>query len=222
MDPSVAAAAAGKSVDDLLKPMREKRDARSAATSDTPTAASTVDVDTASASRPNKPSPAAIALGLTAARSAALATHEERHATSLVSSACNMQMRKLEMKMAQFAEMEKLLQAERRDLERKRREMFLERLAWRRRVNNVRDEVVRCAKMGVGSEESVKGIVEALGMLGLGGQGLELVEGDVVAGAGAAGGIGEDGQMVQDPISLGVPEVQPVSQEDAGFRSHEI
>ena len=115
--------------------------------------------------------------------------------------------------MTQFAEMEKVLQQERRDLERKRRELFLERLAWRRRCNNVKDEVSRCYQNGPGTQESVDGIKEALGMLGIG-EGMEFREG---AGAGAADGT----EMQQDgQDGTAVPKIEPIASEEPGFRNH--
>ncbi|KAI7002797.1 hypothetical protein KC366_g19216, partial [Hortaea werneckii] len=74
------------------------------------------------------------ALSLTAARSAALASHAERHLTNQVSAAVNLQLQKLELKLQHFDEMESLLQAERREVERMRQKLFLDRLAFRQRV----------------------------------------------------------------------------------------
>ena len=52
-----------------------------------------------------------------ASRSAGLATIEERELTRLVGAAVNLTLQKFEPKLAQFAEMEEIVQAERRDLE---------------------------------------------------------------------------------------------------------
>lgn len=84
---------------------------------------------------------ATIPLALTAARSAALASHQERHITRLVSQAVNLQLQKLELKLGQFSEMESMLAAERRDLERRRQQLFLDRLAFKKRVRQVEDEL---------------------------------------------------------------------------------
>lgn len=76
------------------------------------------------------------ALSLTAARAAALASHTERQLTNQVSAAVNLQLQKLELKQQQFSEMESLLQAERREVERMRQRLFLDRLQFRKRVKD--------------------------------------------------------------------------------------
>lgn len=95
-------------------------------------------------------SPATLALSLTAARASALASHTERHVSSLVSSAVNLHMQKLELKLQQFDEMETLLQTERRDLERQRQRLFFDRLQFKRRVADVEGKF---ARMGVSAAE---------------------------------------------------------------------
>ncbi|KAF2719278.1 SWIRM-domain-containing protein [Polychaeton citri CBS 116435] len=74
------------------------------------------------------------ALSLTAARASALASHTERQLTSQISLAVNLQLQKLDLKLQQFNEMEALLQAERREVERVRQRLFLDRLAFRKKV----------------------------------------------------------------------------------------
>ncbi|KAK5072966.1 SWI/SNF and RSC complex subunit Ssr2 [Lithohypha guttulata] len=81
------------------------------------------------------------ALAVSAARSAALATHEEREATRLVSAAMNLTLKKYELKLAQFAEMEEIVQAERRDLEKGRQQLFLDQLRFRKRVRDVEQQL---------------------------------------------------------------------------------
>ncbi|KAL8826547.1 MAG: hypothetical protein Q9191_003733 [Dirinaria sp. TL-2023a] len=83
--------------------------------------------------KPANPLPT-LALAASAARSSALASNEEREMTRLVSAAVNLSLQKMDLKMKQFQEMEALLQAERKELERGRRELFLERVAFRKRV----------------------------------------------------------------------------------------
>jgi len=85
---------------------------------------------------PSAPLPT-LALAASAARASSLASHEEREMTRLVSAAVNASLEKMELKMKQFAEMEALLQVERRELERGRRELFLERVALRKREQGV-------------------------------------------------------------------------------------
>ena len=96
------------------------------------------------AKRESIPKPGAVVpLALTAARATALAAHEERHVTSLLNSATNLQLQKLSLKLQQFSELEALLAAERRDLERRRQQLFLDRLAFSKKVRGLEDAVGR-------------------------------------------------------------------------------
>ncbi|OAP55846.1 hypothetical protein AYL99_09998 [Fonsecaea erecta] len=80
---------------------------------------------------------ATTALATTAARASGLASHEEREITRMVSAAVNLTLQKFELKMAQFAEMEEIVQAERRDLEKGRQQLFLDRLAFKKRMKEM-------------------------------------------------------------------------------------
>lgn len=203
-DPAVAAAAAGKTADEMKKHIRGKLEKESTAgAEDAPERESTsaavkdegrMDVDVPSTalqttSGPDSTSPATLALSLTAARSAALASHTERHLTSLVSSAVNLQLQKMELKLQQFAEMETLLAAERRELERQRQRLFLDRLAFKKRV---RDTEEKFRRLGVNGD-STKG-----------------EDGDERLSVKPASTNGLDG------------EVKPLSEGDTGYKMHEI
>lgn len=184
-DPATVAAAAGKSVDEMQKQMRNKLEKES--TSDEPekeketsteeaeTAKddNLMEVDKPAAEKQSSPpkqlkeepkdstaSPATLALSLTAARASALASHTERHVSSLVSSAVNLHMQKLELKLQQFDEMETLLQTERRDLERQRQRLFFDRLQFKRRVADVESKF---SKMGVAVESDVRAAAQGEG-----------------------------------------------------------
>lgn len=155
-DPATAAKAAGKSVDEMRRQLRARlesgegdagsgADAESAGVKPETAAASAMDVDdTTSLATRSPPPPGShtqqpndlptTALSLTAARAAALASHTERLLTNQVSAAVNLQLQKLELKLQQFGEMEALLQAERREVERMRQRLFLDRLAFRQKV----------------------------------------------------------------------------------------
>lgn len=78
-------------------------------------------------------------LAVAAARAGGLASHEEREMTHLVSAVVNITLQKLELKLKQFNEMEEILQAERRELERGRQQLFLDRLAFKKRVKDVQE-----------------------------------------------------------------------------------
>ncbi|KAF2502773.1 SWIRM-domain-containing protein [Lophium mytilinum] len=207
-EPSVAAAAAGKSIDELKRGLLEKIEkapttSEAAAkgkekekgketdkASSTPAAASSdvknedaMDVDDAQAplSSPQPTSSNAVAtttsaptaqqtsaalpFALSAARSAGLASHEERHITRLVSGAVNLQLQKLSLKLQQFNELEAVLSAERRDLERRRQQLFLDRLAFQKRVKGI-ETAARKVSTGLGVGEQGTGI--AGNMVGIG------------------------------------------------------
>ncbi|CAK7198260.1 SWI/SNF and RSC complex subunit Ssr2 [Sporothrix eucalyptigena] len=82
------------------------------------------------------------------ARSGGLASHEEREMTRLVSAAVNVTLQKMELKLKYFNEMEAILQAERRELERARQQLFLDRLSFKRRVREVQDGLKAAASTG--------------------------------------------------------------------------
>jgi SWI/SNF related-matrix-associated actin-dependent regulator of chromatin subfamily C len=134
------------------------------------------------------------ALSLTAARAAALASHTERQLTNQVSAAVNLELTKLELKLQQFSEMEALLQAERREVERMRQRLFLDRVLFRRRVREAEE---RLAKLGLGGPGSI--------MAGLGDQ----EERMVVEGGEESGSSNKDG-------------VEPFQEGMEGFMRHEI
>lgn len=245
-EPSVTAAAAGKSVDELRRTLLEKLEkaptaaeagkGKEKAAFEAPPAAATtaaapavsevknedaMDVDpttattttsspqptpanivatatsaSASASPPNQGNPlATIPLALSAARASALASHEERHITRLVSGAVNLQLQKLSLKLTQFNELETLLSAERRDLERRRQQLFLDRLAFQKRVRGLEDAARRVgAGVGIGGgmgvEEAVKVLEEAVRGFGVG-------KGEEKMGVKRAGGEGAEAGPVE-------------------------
>ncbi|KAF2837313.1 SWIRM-domain-containing protein [Patellaria atrata CBS 101060] len=131
---------------------------------------------------------------LAAARSAAMASHQERSITSLVAKTNNLELAKLNLKLQQFAEMENLLQAERLDLEKRGQQLFLDRLAFQKRVRGVEDALRRAATVQDPSEA------------------MRLGQGGIVGGMerlGVKSGTGEEG-------------LRPLREGDEGFRAHEI
>lgn len=154
-DPATTAKAAGKSVEEMRRTIKQRieKETEPGAEKDTEKEKDTsaqadqvkgeqrgesMDVDDTTSLATREPPTShdlpTTALSLTAARSAALASHTERQLTNQVSAAVNLQMQKLELKLQQFSEMEALLQAERREVERMRQRLFLDRLQFRRRV----------------------------------------------------------------------------------------
>jgi SWI/SNF related-matrix-associated actin-dependent regulator of chromatin subfamily C len=89
-----------------------------------------------------------IPLATMGARAGGLASHEEREMTRLVSAAVNVTLEKMELKLKYFNEMEAILQAERRELERARQQLFLDRLSFKRRVREVQDGLKQAAAVG--------------------------------------------------------------------------
>lgn len=192
-DPAVVAAASQRSIEQMQKNLRrelEKGVGGQSAHASKPAAQEgrkegdvkaedSMDVDPASkpadASSQDKPHVltdlSTTALAVSAARSAALATHEEREATRLVSAATNLTLKKYELKLAQFAEMEEIVQAERRDLEKGRQQLFLDQLRFRKRVRDVESQLKQMSTGGgSNAQESMKMLAETMrdGMMGTG------------------------------------------------------
>ncbi|PCD42479.1 hypothetical protein AU210_005007 [Fusarium oxysporum f. sp. radicis-cucumerinum] len=137
-DPASTAAAASKSAEELKRKLRKQLDGDKA------------DDD----SQANGDSKAK------SARAAGFASHEEREMTRLVSAASNVTLQKLELKLKYFDEMEAVLRAERRELERARQQLFLDRLTFRRRVREVQEGLKAAA--AVGGEQGVRLAQEAM------------------------------------------------------------
>ncbi|UPX10052.1 SWI/SNF and RSC complex subunit Ssr2, variant 2 [Ascochyta rabiei] len=145
---------------------------------------------------------------LSAARSSALASHEERHITRLVSGSVNLQLQKLQLKLAHFSDFEKLLSAERRDLQRRRQQLFMDRLNFQRRVRAL-EEATKKISSGVqgqglpgsmSNEDAMTALTDAIRMFGV--------------------GKGEDSMGVKrDSVDAGV---QPVAEGGEGYGKLEI
>lgn len=125
-----------------------------------------MDIDTTRETEPTtlpgekRESLATIALASSAARAGALASHEEREMTRLVSAAVNVTLQKFELKLAQFNEMEEILVAERRELEHTRQQLFLDRMAFKKRVKEVQDALHHVSLQGPG-EDTTRAINDA-------------------------------------------------------------
>ncbi|KAF1992291.1 SWIRM-domain-containing protein [Aulographum hederae CBS 113979] len=88
-------------------------------------------------SEPNLYPEATMTLASAGSRGGAFASHEERNIARLVSTANNVMLQKVELKLQQFSELEAALAHERRELERRRQQFFLEKLALRKRMDRV-------------------------------------------------------------------------------------
>lgn len=185
-EPAVAAAAAGRSVEQIRKELRsqlgmdstsgdQSQDKGKGKEGEELKAEDSMDIDTsrnaestavASTSSTDKhASLATVALGASAARAGALASHEEREMTRLVSAAVNVTLQKFDIKLAQFNEMEEIIEAERRELEQARQQLFLDRMAFKKRVKEVQDAFHTVSLKGPG--EDVNGLISDAASTGL-------------------------------------------------------
>ncbi|KAB5535251.1 SWI/SNF complex protein-like protein [Coniochaeta sp. 2T2.1] len=167
-DPASTAAAANKSAEELKQNLRNKLESDPAQTNGkgkekeggedsmqldlrqdvTTTTTTTTTTKTSTSALANIP------LATIGARAAGLASHEEREMTRLVSAAVNVTLQKMELKLKYFNEMEAVLQAERRELERARQQLFLDRLSFKKRVREVQEGLK--AAVAQGGEQGAK------------------------------------------------------------------
>lgn len=161
-DPAVVAAAAGRSVEEMRRSLAVSIEpSKRSGVSDKGKAKegtdmmeidaqqdTTVTTTTTTTTTTSLRAAATIPLAATAARAAVLASHQEREMTALVSQAVNLTLQKLELKLEQFNEMESIIQAERRELERARQQLFLDRLAFKKRVKDVQEGLRMAASTG--------------------------------------------------------------------------
>ncbi|OKL61735.1 hypothetical protein UA08_03070 [Talaromyces atroroseus] len=164
-EPSVAAAAAGRSVEQIRKELRDQLNKSSSSaekgkdkegqelkTEDTMDIDTTREAESTTGTSEKRESLATVALASSAARAGALASHEEREMTRLVSAAVNVTLQKFEIKLAQFNEMEEIIEAERRELEQTRQQLFLDRMAFKKRVKEVQDTLQHVSLQGPGAD----------------------------------------------------------------------
>ncbi|KAI1205761.1 SWIRM-domain-containing protein [Annulohypoxylon truncatum] len=137
-DPKTTAAAAKKSVEELQQGLRNKiegGDATKVNGKGKEKEGDSMEIDGNQENTNTTVSNlASIPLAAMGARAGGLASHEEREMTRLLSAAVNVTLQKMELKLKFFDEMEGILQAERRELERGRQQLFLDRLAFKKRV----------------------------------------------------------------------------------------
>ncbi|ATY59967.1 Winged helix-turn-helix transcription repressor DNA-binding [Cordyceps militaris] len=168
-DPASTAAAANKSAEALKRNLRKQLDGGKTATNgggaeagEDKDKSDSMDLDVGKEESKQSKSAelASIPLASMGARAAAFASHEEREMTRLVSAATNVMLQKLELKLKYFGELEAVLREERRELERGRQQLFLDRLAFRKRVREVQDGLKAAAEAG--SEQAVRQAHEAM------------------------------------------------------------
>ena len=162
-DPAIVSAAAGRSVAEMRKEIqKELENGMGGAAEESSTAVVKPEKEPSTAPDSQTTSLATVALATASARAGALASHEEREMTRLVGAAVNLTLQKFELKLQQFSEMEEIVQAERRDLEKGRQQLFLDRMAFKKRIKEVED-AFRAASLK-GPEEGMRIVQEAVGV----------------------------------------------------------
>lgn len=180
-EPAVTAAAAGRSVEEIRKELRKQLDKGAKADKgkekegavktedsmdvDPSREPESADQETGGAEK-QKASLSTVALGASAGRAGALASHEEREMTRLVGAAVNVTLQKFEIKLQQFNEMEEIIEAERRELEQSRQQLFLDRMALKKRVKEVQDALQSVHLKGPG--EDTNNLLNDAAMAGVG------------------------------------------------------
>jgi SWI/SNF related-matrix-associated actin-dependent regulator of chromatin subfamily C len=175
-DPASTAAAANKSAEALKQNLRNKLEAGDGAQTngkgkekeggedsmelDIRQDVITTTTTTTRSTKTTTSTLASVPLATIGARAGGLASHEEREMTRLVSAAVNVTLQKMELKLKYFNEMEAILQAERRELERARQQLFLDRLSFKRRVREVQEGLA--AAMAQGGDAGLRAAQEAM------------------------------------------------------------
>ena len=155
-EPSVTAAAANKTVEVMKQSLRDQLEKpKSSDEGKGKEGGDSMEVDirqetttTTTTTHTTTSALATVPLATIAARAGGLASHEEREMTRLVSSAVNTTLMKLELKLKQFNEMEEILQAERRELEKGRQQLFVDRLALKKRTRDIQEGMRTAATTG--------------------------------------------------------------------------
>ncbi|RKF64617.1 SWI/SNF and RSC complexes subunit ssr2 [Golovinomyces cichoracearum] len=148
-EPSVTAAAAGKTVDAMKKSLRKQLENKASEKGKEKGSSNAMSIDK---KKEDSTDPlhdlAMVPLAAMAGRAGGLASHEEREMTRLVSAAVNVTLQKLDLKLKQFNELEQILQAERRELERGRQQLFMDRLQFKNRVRDIQEKFRSAAATG--------------------------------------------------------------------------
>ncbi|BFZ61518.1 SWI/SNF and RSC complex subunit Ssr2 [Saitoella coloradoensis] len=113
---------------------------------------------------------AEIALGSAAAKAHLLASHSELEMQRLTTALTHAQLSKLELKLAQFTQLERVLDRERAELEKQREEIYLERLSMKKQVFAVQEQLRK--GMEIGAVNPKEGFAAAVQAGGMGGEGV--------------------------------------------------
>lgn len=171
VDPKVAARAAGRAIDEFERSTKDgaaggetrsdvKGKGKESDAMEVDGEGGVKTEDEEHSPRNNIERAAAIALGAAAAKAHVLALEEDATLHSLVTSVVEAQVRKLEVKLQQFAQLESLLEVERRDVERTKTVLFEERLKMSRMMGEIQEMHAR-AKAGEMSSEAQLAVMMA-------------------------------------------------------------
>ncbi|KAF9977239.1 hypothetical protein BGZ73_006602 [Actinomortierella ambigua] len=135
---------------------------------------------------------AAAALGCAAAKSKALASYEERELHRLATAVVEIELKKLELKLQQFEELESVLEIEKRELERQRQQVYLDRLQMKKSIMTMQEKMFLARQTN--NPQVFQSVTVPPG--GLNGTGHAFQSVDNATAAAAAGGVRP--QQVQD------------------------
>lgn len=218
--PEIAAAAVGRSVEEMRKQIRHRLEnglsgepeSESNKTITGMKEEDSMEVDTVRSPQPTADNQVVVveedhgsdaatlsnvAFAASAARAVALASNEEREMTRLVSAALNRTLEKLELKLEHFSAMQSVQETERRDVERSRQQMLTERLTVRRRMAEA-EEAFKAMSLKSGDDGASGGAVN----LGV---------------SGARDNRFQFQRRMNDNVN-----VEPLNATRAGYRSHEL
>ncbi|CZT43618.1 related to nucleosome remodeling complex subunit RSC8 [Rhynchosporium secalis] len=195
-EPSVTAAAAGKTVEVLKNGLRNSLErppvsdkGKAVDNSDSMEIDVQQTTTTTTTTTTSINALATVPLAAVAARAGGLASHEEREMTHLVSAAVNATLLKMDLKLKQFNEMEQIIQAERRELERGRQQLYLDRLTFKKRVKEAQEGLKLAASTG--GDQGLKMAQDVM----MGGAGEKLSFQSPAPGAGSVQPLSAEGQI---------------------------
>lgn len=154
VDARVAAAAAGRSIEEMKKVQEELQEKSGEEQPKQEDEESTTAEEQASK----------VALGSIAARAHVLSTDSERQMCSQYTNLVSQQLKKIDLKLTKFNQIERNLEIERRELEREREEVFLSRIALHRKVrtvDNMLEKAIEDVRQGNG--ERTRSILDEAG-----------------------------------------------------------
>ncbi|KAK3825737.1 MAG: hypothetical protein J3Q66DRAFT_328476 [Benniella sp.] len=132
---------------DVDKASEDNVDSSDASKQD-PAASTSIDDNIAGIPRSTLERAAAAALGSAAAKAKTLADYEEREIQRLVTVVVEMQLKKLELKLQQFEELENVLDIEKRELERQRQQLYLDRLTMKKSIMTMQEKMILARQTG--------------------------------------------------------------------------